>query len=142
MKLSALNEFSLLIYKLLIKAFPQWTDLINNSEDDEETIILKVPSSQSEELALEVSTYDEEITVAYGNFHSHFGWSDVPDEKAFKEAEGMINEIISDKLLIAEYSKEGKVYQSETLRPEEIESYLELGPEVKVVGWSKSYLGR
>jgi hypothetical protein len=142
MELSTLNTFSLFIYGLLLKAYPQWSNLIRVAEEDEECIILEVPSSQSAELVLEVSTYDEEITVSYGNFHSHFGWSDVPDEEAFKEAQEMISEIITDKMLIAEYSKNGRVYQSETVQIEELESYLELGPEVRVVGWSKSYAGR
>jgi len=142
MELSTLNKFSTLIYGLLLKVYPQWSNLIRIADDDPESIILEVPSSQSAELLLEVSTYDEEITVSYGSFHCHFGWSDVPDEEAFNEAKEMIDDIISDKMLIAEYSKNGNVYQSETVEVEELDSYLELGNEVRVVGWSKSYVGR
>lgn len=142
MELNKLNSFSTFIYGLLVEIYPQWSSLIRIAEDDEESIILKIPSPQSVELNIEVSTYNEEITVAFGSFHSHFGWPDVPDEEAFQEAAEMINEIITGKLLIAEFTKDGKIFQSETVLEDELESYLELGPELRVIGWNNSYVGR
>lgn len=71
---------------LVLKAYPQWENLIRVYDGYKEAFYIKIPSSQSSKLTLGISTIHEEITVGYGNCHSHFGWSDVPDEEAFRLA--------------------------------------------------------
>ncbi len=142
MEIEALDEFSILMLKLLLKAYPQWDNLIQVDDDYKEAFYINIPSPQSSKLTLGISTVNEELTVGYGNYHSHFGWSDVPDEESFRLAKEMIDEIINDKILVAEFYENGEFYQSEVIETEELDAYLSLGHDVRVIGWNESYAGR
>jgi len=142
MEIETLDEFSTLMLELVLIAYPQWENLIRIDDDYKEAFYINIPSSQSSKLTIGISTIHEELTVGYGNYHSHFGWSDVPDEEAFRLAKEMIDEIINDKVLVAEFYENGEFYQSEIIETEELDTYLSLGRDVKVIGWNESYAGR
>ncbi|OUS27659.1 hypothetical protein A9Q99_14575 [Gammaproteobacteria bacterium 45_16_T64] len=142
MEIETLDEFSTLMLGLFLKAYPQWESLIRTCDDYKGAFYIIVPSSQSSKLTLDISTIHEELTVGYGNYHSHFGWSDVPDEEAFRLAKKMIDEIINNEVLVAEFYENGELYQSEIIESEELETYLSLGRDVKVIGWNESHAGR
>jgi hypothetical protein len=139
-QLDKLDDFSRLIYELLSEAYPEWKDRISNVKGNPEAIALSVSAKSGGDHELELNTLKNEITVSFGNFHDHFGWSDVPDEEAFEEAKELIDKILSDEILIAEYSKNGTVFQAETAYPFELENYRKSKYEVRVFGWSKKYI--
>lgn len=142
MDTTELDGFSKTIYDLLVAAYPQWIDYIDNDESAPTAFVLTIPSPQGGALALELFTYNEEITLAYDCFHTHLGWSDVPDEEAFAKAQEMIEDIINDLVLIVSYHKDGRVFQSKVIEIDELEHYRESEHDLTVVGWHKTYVSR
>jgi hypothetical protein len=135
-----LNGFSKKIYHLLSLSYPNWVSQIKNMPNHEDALVIKIPSPQDGERVLIIDTLNEEITVQFEDFHSHFGWSDVPDEEAFQRAKKMIDGIIGDKLLIASIFRNGKWGGSTTLNLEELEEFRIENPEFNIiVSWSKNY---
>ena len=73
--------------------------------------------------SLWISTEDEEITVGFDAFHSHFEtWHFDSEEKAFREALALARSIVAEKVLIASWWKDEKWSGSQLI---------ELGEEVK-----------
>lgn len=73
--------------------------------------------------SLWISTEDEEITVGFDAFHSHFEtWHFESEELAFREAIALTRGIIAEKFLVASWWRDGKWSGSQLI---------ELGEEVK-----------
>jgi hypothetical protein len=136
---TTIDNFSAFIHKMMVAAYPEWETFITFCPDHPNSILLQVPSPHTPELRLEVCTDNEEITVAFASFHTHFGWSDVPDSEAFDRARSFMEDILHERVLIVEYWDSGRVYESSTIAPEQADEYLSLGSEVRVYGWSKQY---
>jgi hypothetical protein len=142
MNASKLNKFSRYVYRRLCDAYPSWINKIRNDPEHEGTLILRVPSPGSAQHELIVDTLDGEITVYFGYYHEHFGWSDVPDPdaEAFSNARDAIDAIVEEKLLFAWIVNDGTWEGTETLAPSEIDSFKAKHTRYKsIVGWSRSY---
>jgi len=73
------------------------------------------PGSKREDCNFWISTDDEEITVGFGiMFHEHFGWP-VQDNDWQDDPIEFIRSLMSDEILIEEWTLDGKWTQSSTL---------------------------
>ncbi len=123
---------------MLVNAYPEWLDLIGNDVKVPGTISMFVnaPSGQS---TLELYSDNEEITVCFGQLHSHFGWCDVPVEESFQQAKLMIDDILNERILIGTRYSNGRFEQSETLSPEDVLGYFDTDKDVRVFGWNTQF---
>jgi len=75
---SLLNPFSLGFARALFAAHPEWQPFAVPWESGFR-LEVSPPSAGRERLG--IFTSSDEITIRFSQFHTHFGWSDVPDER-------------------------------------------------------------
>ena len=142
MNKNKLNKFSRDIYNLLIACYPDWIELINNDPYHDSALYLKIPSPLNNTNVLEIDTLNDEITVGFGSYHEHFGWSGVSNEEAFQKARVMVDNIINDTLIVASVCRNennDKNRISTTLNIEELEEFRQENFEFNhFIGWSKN----
>jgi hypothetical protein len=142
MNKNKLNKFSRDIYNLLIVSYPNWIELINNDPYQDSALYLKIPSPLNNTNVLEIDTLNYEITVGFGAYHEHFGWSGVSNEEAFQKAKVMIDNIINDTLIVASVCRNvnndtNRI--STTVNIEELEEFRQENFEFNdFISWSKN----
>jgi hypothetical protein len=111
-----LNAFSRAFADHLFRAFPEWRALARvEREDGEETgyLIVEVPSASGAAEPLSVWTVDDEVTVSFDAFHTHFWWP--VGEAEVSSAEDpitFIREILTETLVVVSWWNEGEARRS------------------------------
>lgn len=116
-----LSEFSRSVARALLGAFPEWSRYAVVDQDagmDPGSLRLEVPApADPAGNSLLVSTHNEEVTVSFGMFHTHFEWPEDDDHPG--GALGFIRDLVSDRVLIADRVENSRWVGSETLEPSE-----------------------
>ncbi|OPZ81910.1 MAG: hypothetical protein BWY76_02882 [bacterium ADurb.Bin429] len=100
-----LNAFSQHFADILFRAFPEWRKYARY--DDTEgvaagTIHIIVPHPEDTEKRLDIWTVNDEVTVGWYGWHTHFNnWSGISDEDAYQQAMSMIRDLIDDEFILA-----------------------------------------
>jgi len=101
-----LDAFSHRFADILFDAFPAWRAYARY--DDTEgvpagTIYLIIPHPDDTK-RLYIWTEDEEVTVGWCGWHTHFGrWLGISDEEAYQQAMSMIHDILSETVVVVMY---------------------------------------
>jgi hypothetical protein len=146
----ALDAFSQRFADLLFFEFPTWRWYARYDDTPDipkDTIYLIVPNSAVEEMPLYIWTEDEEVTVGWCGWHTHFGrWLGINDEEAYQQAMSMIHNIVEEKVIIVIHSnREGEVKSAGVLPFDEDLgdecAYLKAHPELQMCirSWNGSY---
>jgi hypothetical protein len=101
--MDALDEVSALFAPVLFAAYPQWREraaMARNDPDGNWYLSLEVESPASG-APLEIVTENDEVTVFYDAFHSHYGWP--PGEQSWDDPFAMIEGILSERYAVASY---------------------------------------
>ncbi len=111
--MNQLDDYAQRFATKLFKAFPEWRQFILAEAPDIFTepvagcLIVKVPTPvkmSSPEFGnwLLIDTCDEQVTVAFDRYHTHFDcFSDVPQEQSFREAVEFIQSLVHEELCLA-----------------------------------------
>ena len=95
-----LNEFSAQFARRLLLAHPEWQGFARDSEIESGAVEYCVPRPHGDDSPLVVSTDGDQVTVEFDYMHKHFGWSDVPDDRAFDEALAFIEDILEERVVV------------------------------------------
>ena len=126
-----LNSYSKRFAEALFTELPQFRENARRDDrpqvDDGSLIVEYRPPPEREESLFWLSTYGEEITIGFGEFHDHFEWPE-PDHDPI----GFIRDLMADRLVIVDKMR-GKTWRgSTTLSPNE-------EPDVAKLGWREVY---
>jgi hypothetical protein len=96
-----LNEFSQGFADRLFAAHPEWRKYVDESADAE-VLAIEVPSPNGcSESGLRLYTDDDEVTVGFDRFHSHFFGRE--DEEIYDAALAFIDGILSEAVVVLVY---------------------------------------
>lgn len=101
MNLTSLDKFSQNISSLLFEAYPDWREYAGLNPQDEKTLMVEVPSPVPFGPSLYIYTTDEEITVCFDKWDTHFGWAEQTDEEVFLDAKEFLDLFLSEQLVLA-----------------------------------------
>lgn len=103
MDLGLLNERSRRFAQALLREFPGWEPYLQLASHDGAapgTLVVEVPPPPPGTGPLWIDTGNGEITVAFADWHSHYGsWMDADEEEAARDALDTIRDIIDERLL-------------------------------------------
>ncbi|MCG7392743.1 hypothetical protein MHY87_07485 [Microvirga sp. ACRRW] len=106
--------------------FPQWLEyarFISKDEDGLDYIKLTIPNpaETSHQQPLEITTWDEEITVFFGDFHTHFPWPDGFDGSDNRDrVMDFVQALVDEDIVIASVWTKGRLKLSSTARPTDL----------------------
>lgn len=135
-----LDEYSMIFSKMLYSAFPefeQYQQIREYSGLNEAYLIIEIPSPSNKDNVLWISTCDEEITVGFDWYHTHFGYSET-DEEDFKIALEHIREIVEEKIAIIIIKKNDSWVRSSIIRDTEFPFFNE-DETIDVKSWNGTY---
>lgn len=103
MELDLLDERSRRFAEALLREFPEWAPYLRRADDDDPepgTLLVEVPPPPPGTGPLWIDTENEEITVAFADWHSHYtAWRDEDEEASMRDALAAIREIVEERLL-------------------------------------------
>jgi len=114
--LHLLDDFSSDFYDKLFALYPEWKSLASRINDSTSFQVF-VPSPGDPSSHLWISTENEEVTVGFGTWHSHYGWSDVDSTISNQEAFDLITSILKEESAIQAF------YRNDEWRGSVIVSY-------------------
>ena len=135
-----LDEYSVNFSKMLYSIFPrfkQYEEIKEYDEYSEAYLLIEVQSSSNSENILWISTYDEEITVGFDWYHTHFGYSEI-DEDDFKLAIDLIKEIVEEKMAIAVIKKKDSWIRSYIIKNNELPE-INKDETIEIKSWNGTY---
>ncbi|GAA0182125.1 hypothetical protein SH2C18_45580 [Clostridium sediminicola] len=136
-----LNEYSVDFSKILYSAFPtfeKYQEIKEYEGYDKAYLLIEVPSPHNKDNDLWISTHNEEITVGFDWYHTHFGYGET-DEDDFKLAINFIKEIIEEKIAIAVIKKKGAWVSSCIIKDNKIPE-IEEDETIEIKSWNGTYL--
>ncbi len=107
----------------LAREAPGWRALARADDEDAGAYMVEVESpNENASASLWISTQDEEITVGFDAFHSHFEtWHFESEVVAFSEALALAKDIVTEKQVVASWWKDEKWSGSQLIaRGEEV----------------------
>lgn len=128
--------------------FPQWLQCVRRLKDEdsgEDYVELTVPDpvGATHERPLEISTWGEEVTVTFGDFHTHFPWPTGHDGSDSRDrVTAFIHALLNEELAIASVWTEGRMRLSSTVRPESVALYPRAkvsDHELRITSWRGTY---
>ncbi|MGO4387733.1 hypothetical protein AB4Y85_09370 [Microvirga sp. 2YAF29] len=134
--------------RLIEAQFPQWLAHVRAFHDkdaNQDFLELTIPdaSGVGNEHPLEISTWGQEITVSFGDFHIHFPWSEEYIEAA--ESNRVVNylqAILDENIIIASVWAEGRMKLSSTILSNELTKFTDVPPgdhELRIASWRGTY---
>jgi len=101
------NEFSRRFADAIFAEFPDWrtTGTLSDANDDGSTWSLKVPSPQHDDdtFPLHILTEDDEITVSFDYYRTHFGDGAGEEETTFRNALAFIRDIVAERVSVVSW---------------------------------------
>lgn len=104
-----LNRFSRRFAEALLGAFP-WLSGHSRVDPDQEGCLLVEysPLPLREACTMWISTENDEVTIGFGMFHSHFEWP-VPDgDTSGRDPLQFLRELTQDTVLIEDWTRNGQ----------------------------------
>jgi hypothetical protein len=139
--LDLLNEHSRRFAEALLREFPEWAPYLRLADGREApgTLVVEVPPPPPGTGPLWIDTGNGEITVAFADWHSHYGsLTGADDEQATRDALDAIHEIIDERLLSVAAMEGGRWRRSWSVAPgEPVET--RHGDTTRVRSWRGTY---
>lgn len=134
------NSFSAQFAQELRTAFPRWALRIRaDSSVTPGALILKVPSPNPHLGPLLIGTQENEITIGFEEWHTHFGrWSGLTQERAIPEAIQFLREITEEQIVFLFSLEGGKRVAAEIIRTYELQG-VEKSEDVEIRSWNGTY---
>jgi len=140
-----LNRFSDDVARALFEALP-WMRVHARVEAREggEGGVLMIqlsPPPVREHCDFWMSTENDEVTVGFGMFHTHFEWPAPVDNPFWESPVKFICELVADRILIEDWSRRGEWSRSSILHQEERPNLSSMQPEdvVTIRSWSGAH---
>lgn len=136
-----LDEYSIIFSKMLYEVFPEfekYQEIKEYDECNEAYLLLEIPSPSNSDNVLWLSTCNEEITVGFDWYHTHFGYSGT-DEDDFKLAIEHVKEIVEEKIAIAIIKKKDSWIRSCIIRGKDL-PLLDEDETIDIKSWNGTYL--
>ena len=99
---AALNDFSRRFSDALFRRHPGWRSYAateDGGSGEGGALVVRVPAPNPAARPLLVTTHDDEVTVAFDHYHSHFGrYSTDVEVEAFGEALRFIGDILAERV--------------------------------------------
>ncbi len=133
----------------LLKAhFPQWLEHVRSLRDEDAgqdflELTIPDPSGITHEHPLEISTWGEEITVSFGDFHNHFSWPngfDGSDNRG--RVIDFLQALLNEDIVIASVWTEGRMRLSSTAHPSDLIKFAGVPAgdhELRIASWRGTY---
>jgi hypothetical protein len=140
----ALNEGFL---KLLEAHFPHWLQHVRRLHDeageDYVEVIVPAPEGMIHERPLEISTWGEEVTVAFGDYHTHFPWPKGYDgSDSDTRVVSFVQSLLNEEIIISSVWIEGRMKLGSMARPDELAKFASVPPgdhELRIASWRGTY---
>jgi hypothetical protein len=133
----------------LLKAhFPEWLEHVRTLRDEDagqDFLQLTIPDPFwiTHEHPLEVSTWGEEITVSFGDYHTHFPWPEGFDGSDSRDrVMDFLKALLSEELIIASVWTENRMKLSSTTHPTDLATFADLPAgdhELCIASWQGTY---
>lgn len=140
-----LDDYSKGFASRLFIEFPQYQKYTQVKKDDdhchESYLYIEIPCPSNTDSQLWISTEDNEITVGFGGYHTHFGYNDDREED-YEEAINFIKEIINEKLIIIVARKDEIESFSTYIKCNEISTVIKKGDNIESIvlkSWNGTY---
>ncbi len=139
MDLSELDEFSRRYGDSLFSVHPEWRKFARQQRDDRSgTVFLVVevppPAGADGDLPLSIFTDNEEVTVVFDCFHTHYGWPDA----SFEDPLVLVHQILNEEISVASVWTGDEWRGSELIQPGALPEPEEWSPpitRVRVRSW-------
>ncbi len=123
-----MRPFSLRIREEVLGTFPEWEQYAAEEawKDSDPYLVVTVPAPKSADtdLPLRISTWDDEVTVEFDYYHTHFDrWAAVPGDTRHQSAQLYVQELLAEKFAVASWWQEnhckvcGQVEPGQALTP-------------------------
>ena len=136
------------VLRFLEANFPQWllyVRTLEDKDDDQDFLELTIPDPPgvSHEHPLQISTWGEEVTVSFGEYHTHFPWpqgydgSSSPDQVL-----NFVQALLHEDIVIASVWTEGRCKMSSPIRSNDLERYHPIAGgdhELRFRSWRGTY---
>jgi hypothetical protein len=133
---------------VLRKRFPQWLPhvrMLRDEDADQDYLELTIPDPVgiTHEHPLEISTWGEDITVSFGDFHTHFPWPDGVDGSDNRgRVMNFLQALLNEDFIIASVWTGDTMKLSSTARPGELAKFASLpvgDHELRIASWRGTY---
>jgi hypothetical protein len=128
--------------------FPQWLEHVRVLRDEDagqDFLELRIPdpSGITHEHPLEITTWGEEITVSFSDFHTHFPW---PNGFAGSDNRGRVTDflqgLLNEDIIIASVWTEDRMRLSSTAHPGDLTKFVDVPAgdhELRITSWRGTY---
>lgn len=106
-----MSPFSLQVREEVLGTFPHWEQHAAEEtwKDSDPFLVVTVPAPKSAdtELPLRISIWEEEITVDFDHYHTHFDhWSPQPGDTRHQSAQIYVQELLAESFAVASWWQE------------------------------------
>ena len=103
-----MSPFSLRIREEVLSAFPEWEKYAEEEtwKKSEPYLVVTVPAPEkaNTDLPLRISTWDEEVTVEFDYYHTHFDrWAPEPEDTRHQSALIYVQELLAEKVAVVSW---------------------------------------
>ncbi|MBB3021025.1 hypothetical protein FHR70_004115 [Microvirga lupini] len=128
--------------------FPQWLEHVRILRDEDAGqdflgLTIPDPSGITHEHPLEISTWGEEITVFFGDFHTHFSWPEGFDgSDSYGQIIDFLQALLNEDIIIASVWKEDRMRLSSTAHPGDLTKFSDVPAgdhELRIASWRGTY---
>jgi hypothetical protein len=107
-----MTAFSSRIREEVLASYPEWACYSSEErwKDSDPYFVVQVPAPESAAttLPLRISTWDEEITIDFDYYHTHFErWNPEPGDSRNESASLYMRDLLSEKIAVASWWQEG-----------------------------------
>jgi hypothetical protein len=134
-----LNPYSQKVYELVTCYYPDWARLADETHYEKGAFQITIPSPQGTRLG--IYTYNQEITVSFSNYHTHFGcWAGCAPEDAFNYARSFIDDLQNERIFVINVFENRQWIYSETLTVSKLEQmkakFRTSTRKLEIIGWN------
>jgi hypothetical protein len=103
-----MTPFSVRLREQILASFPEWDAYARDERWQEgETyvvVIVPAPGAAAAALPLRISTYDDEITVDFDYYHSHFErWNAEPGDSRHQSALIYVRDLMAERVIVGSW---------------------------------------
>jgi hypothetical protein len=128
--------------------FPQWLEHVRILRDEDVGqdflgLTIPDPSEITHEYPLEISTWGEEITIFFGDFHTHFSWPEGFDgSDRHSQIVDFLQALLNEDIIIASVWKDDRMKLSSTAHPGDLTRFADVPAgdhELRIASWRGTY---
>ncbi|RDI62265.1 hypothetical protein DES45_101533 [Microvirga subterranea] len=128
--------------------FPQWLQCVRRLKDEDSggdylELTIPDPAGITHEHPLEISTWGEEVTVSFGDYHTHFPWPQDHDGAESRDrVSGLIGAFLNEKLVTLSVWHEGRCKLGSTTYSSDLDRYRQIAAgdhELRIKSWRGTY---